>query len=334
MLKMSSKIIVLLLIAILCVQCGLFQNERSEPLEIQRFEEAFYAIDTNDFRAGVEKIASTFPDFYPVFIENVLNIAADHTDYDSYILYLYEFRAHPSMIGLHDSIRKHYPNLTSYARELSSALGIFQRKFPHYPDLEVVSFVSEFGNKAILYDGGIGISLDMFLGVQYPYYQGMQMPGYIIDYLVPEQVVPNAVRVLAEDFVAPQRADATFLDMIVTEGKKLYFAETLLPKRNPEDLIEYSTAQYQWCIDNESQIWGHFLDNEILYNTRYTQYRRYLEPAPTTRDMPAESPGQVGAWTGWQIVRSYMKRNPNTSLEKLFALSGQELLEKAAYKPR
>jgi len=48
-----------------------------------------------------------------------------------------------------------------------------------------------------------------------------------------------------------------------------------------------------------------------------------------------ESPGEVGNWMGWQIVKSYMNRHPETTLQELVALDDmQEILSKSRYKPR
>ena len=51
--------------------------------------------------------------------------------------------------------------------------------------------------------------------------------------------------------------------------------------------------------------------------------------------MPSNSPGKVGAWLGWQIVKAYMKENPNTTLKELIAIKdGQKILTGSKYKPK
>jgi uncharacterized protein YjaZ len=45
-----------------------------------------------------------------------------------------------------------------------------------------------------------------------------------------------------------------------------------------------------------------------------------------------ESPGQVGAWIGWQIVRSYAKNN-DVPVAKLLEINAKELFKKSKYKP-
>ena len=63
---------------------------------------------------------------------------------------------------------------------------------------------------------------------------------------------------------------------------------------------------------------------------------RFISPAPFSKfylEIDNESPGRVGAWIGWQIVRSYMKNN-EVSLPQLLHTSAKEIFEKSKYKPK
>jgi hypothetical protein len=62
--------------------------------------------------------------------------------------------------------------------------------------------------------------------------------------------------------------------------------------------------------------------------------RRYLGEAPSSMNMPEESPGRAAAWCGWQIVRAYMEEHPETSLPQLFyEMDAMRLLKEANYDP-
>jgi hypothetical protein len=329
-----AKLIVLLLILQICAQCSLFKKQ-SESIHIQRFEQDFYAIDTNKFELGLNTMLQKYPNFYPVFVEGVLGIASDYRNLEEYIPQLYLFRAHPQLIGLNDTISAHFPTLDNIEPAVGEIINKYNNLFPLERVDEVVTFLSEFGHKAIVYDGGIGIGLDMFLGKSYPFYDGLGIPNYVIDYLTPDQIIVNVARVLAEDFVPPAEGAVTMLDKIIEEGKKLYFAEQLMPKTPDYQIIEYSDEQYIWCGDNVFNIWSYIIENDLLYETNYAEYQRYVEDAPTTLGMPPESPGKVGIWLGWQIVKKYMEENKNESLEDLMAnVDAQQILKDSKYKPK
>ena len=51
--------------------------------------------------------------------------------------------------------------------------------------------------------------------------------------------------------------------------------------------------------------------------------------------MPTEAPGRTGDYIGWQIIRAYMKRYPETTLSDLIKMNdSQTILEKSKYKPK
>ena len=332
--KLRSKIIVLILISVLCTQCGLFKKQ-AETTSIQRFEIDFFNTDTTDFQAGIEQLIIDYPYFFPVFVEGVLNITSNYRNVDSYVPMLYEFRTHPSMIGLRDSIQFHFPKMDSYEHLFTEGLQQYKKHFPEQATPEVVTFVSEFGNKAILYDGGIGISMDMFLGEQYPYYRGIGLPEYMVAHLNGDQILPNAMRMLAEDHINEPFPGSSMLDIIVYEGKKLYFAHQMIKNIPAYRIIEFNEAEYNWCVANEANIWSHLIDTDILFSQKYTEYNRFIDPSPTTYGMPTESPGRTGIWMGWQIVNAYMAKRSGTTLRTLMQdLDARTILEEANYRPR
>jgi uncharacterized protein YjaZ len=88
--------------------------------------------------------------------------------------------------------------------------------------------------------------------------------------------------------------------------------------------------------DNERYMWQYFIENELLFQTQSSLSLRFIDPAPFSKfylEIDNDTPGKVGQWIGWQIVRSYMDKNPNTSLEELLSMSARDLFNKSNYKP-
>ena len=77
------------------------------------------------------------------------------------------------------------------------------------------------------------------------------------------------------------------------------------------------------------------LDMKVLYETLGTKNMKIVTAGPSTDNVFQEAPGQIGNWIGWQIVKSYMKRYPQTTLKELAKQEdAQVFLEKAKYKPK
>ena len=56
--------------------------------------------------------------------------------------------------------------------------------------------------------------------------------------------------------------------------------------------------------------------------------------SPFIQGFPEGSPGRIGHWIGWQIVKAYMNKNPTiTVLQLMNNNNAQELLNKSKFKP-
>jgi len=61
-----------------------------------------------------------------------------------------------------------------------------------------------------------------------------------------------------------------------------------------------------------------------------------LDPAPFSKfglELDNESPGRLGRYIGWQIVRAFMDNN-DIELKQLLAMPEEEIFKKSNYKPR
>ena len=59
-----------------------------------------------------------------------------------------------------------------------------------------------------------------------------------------------------------------------------------------------------------------------------------MNPAPYSKGMPHESPGQVAVWVGWNIVNEFMQNNTDVSISELFKIKdAQYILNQSKYKP-
>ncbi|NJN50353.1 MAG: hypothetical protein HC798_04445 [Polaribacter sp.] len=109
-----------------------------------------------------------------------------------------------------------------------------------------------------------------------------------------------------------------------------------LPIVDEQILFGYTTEQMFWSTENEAVIWAYFIDKELLYSTQQDLNNRFLEPAPFSKfftDQDQLSPGRIGVWIGFNIIKSYMENN-DVSLQNLLQIEASEIFEKSKYKPK
>ncbi len=309
-------------------------NTPTVDLELKRFEQDLFSVDTTQVAASLGTVLARYPSFYPFFIQDLMSYGSLEDPQSRYMSGLAELlrdRNH-----LMDSVNAAFPDLSNVEKELETA---FRYQKYHMPNAKVprqlISHISTFGPAALTYgDDILGLNLDVYLGKDCPFYPAVGLSYYMYRRFEPEFIVPKSMRVWAQNLYPMDERKAQLIDHMVYQGKILYYLDQVLPHTHDSLKIGFTKKQLDWCEQNEQMMWTYFIKNELLYNGKYREYSKYVTEHPTTPGMPSSSPGRTGWWMGWQIVRKFMRENPNVSLEQLMEIkSGREIMEKARYKP-
>ena len=149
----------------------------------------------------------------------------------------------------------------------------------------------------------------------------------------PDYISVDAMRGWIETSNAPD-PEADMLGRMIHAGKQQYILEATIPTAADTVIADYSAAQLAWCHQNEFNIWAHFVDEESFFKTDEVEIMSYLDDGPFTTGLSRESPPRVGQWLGWQIVRAFMEKNQDVTLEALLAIENpQAILDQSGYKP-
>lgn len=304
-------------------------------VSIIRFEKELYACNPNNLEADLAQLQQKYPVFYNVYYNQVLNIPSVG-DKGMQLNVMRDFITKKAMKGLYDTVQYKLGNLDFLKDELKTEFTNYKSYFPEKPIPKVFTCISEFSYSVFTAtDSILAISLDKYLGPKYVYYPAVfQEFTYMIPTFDRKYMAIDCANVLAANIVPVPDDKSTLLDKMIAEGKILYTIQCLLPDKKPNDIIKYDDKHWKFCVQNEPQIWAYFLDHNLLYDTKFEQFK-YVKDGPSTYGMPKESPGRAGAWLGWQIVQAYMKEHPSTTLKQLIALKdGQQLLAASKYKPK
>lgn len=191
----------------------------------------------------------------------------------------------------------------------------------------------DYRNKMVVTDTIVLIALDNYLGAEHPFYQNIQK--YIAANMNKDQIVVDLAEKYAEKY-AFQSKRQSFLDEMIYFGKLHYFKDEIIPFKSDERKIGYSKEELDWAIANESPIWSYFIEKELLYSTDPNLTNRFIANAPFSKfylELDNESPGRLGQYIGWQIVKAYAERN-DTNLFEVMREEPRVIFEKSKFKPR
>lgn len=236
---------------------------------------------------------------------------------------------------LYSETQTKFSDLSALNDELSLLFKHIKYYFPNENPGKVVTVLSEVDimNRTIYADTISIISLDTYLGKDHKFY--VDFDTYTLIDFEPERIVVDLAENFASQKVA-QPQDRTFLSQMIFWGKLMYFKEMLLPEKSDALLINYTKDQLNWAKANEAQVWKYFIENKYLYDNDMKLTARFIQRAPFSKfylELDHESPGSIGVYIGWQMVRSYMENN-NVTLQELALKDAKTIFDQSKYKPK
>ena len=206
--------------------------------------------------------------------------------------------------------------------------------FPEFKPTPVVTVLSDvnYRQKVIPTASQLIISIDTYLGKDHELYTGINK--YQRENLNREQLPVDVAQAYARLFVKPSM-DRALLDHMIYHGKLHYVQELFAPKATGDQLFNYSPEKYVFTVENESQMWRYFIENEMLYDTDSKLLSRFILPAPFSKfylEVDQQTPGGVGRYIGYRMVKSFMENN-QVELETMIDLNAEEIFKRSKYKP-
>ena len=239
-------------------------------------------------------------------------------------------------IEISEEVDKAFGNFESEAEELESLFRHMKYYFPESQVPHVVTLTSDvrYDARVILTDTLLLLGLDNYLGEDHHFYRSIAR--YIAQVLDKKYLASDVASAFSKKVIKYPR-NRTFLSRMVHYGKELYIKDKLLPTNTDAQKIGYTEEQMDWAQANEEEIWRYFVERELLYSTASDLDRRFLDPAPFSKfqlELDNESPGRLGRYVGWQIIRAFEARNPDVGLKALLAMPADEIFKKSNYKPK
>jgi len=338
------QIYLIFFISLLIAACGRNKNVDVSNIKvnvkIERFDKEFDAIRIKPMAVQAAYLQNKYGVFYHNFIGMMLQDQDINTNDTGYFKLLRRVFATRDYKELKHDVDSVYPGMDKQEAGLTDAFRHIKYYFPQEKLPRVYAFVSGFENQIVNGDGYIGIGLDLFLGGNSRFYPAITnvAPHYLSRNFNAENIVPRVIEGMAREDMFPENdSSKTFLSKMVYRGKILYFMDRILPDVEDTIKIGYTGAQLKWCQDFQSKIWAYFLDEDLLYEQDYNKIQKYFGEAPFTPGLGErnESAPKLAVWTGWQIVRAYMEKHPEVTLQQLMAdLDAQKILNGSKYRPK
>lgn len=285
----------------------------SADVNVARFEVDFY-------NSSEEKLPDTkkkYPMLFPHNIDSVWINKINNKDEQE----------------LFTETQKLYKDFSTEEKQLENLFQHVKYYNKNFQVPTVITILTNMDNRVVYGGDFMFISLDNYLGKNHDFYASH--PKYIRQNNTKEHIIVDVANTIIDQQVPPN-SNRRLIDKMIYEGKKMYLLDAYLPNISDQEKIGYSPEKFDWAVNSEENIWRYFVDKDLLYSTDTKLNKRFLDVAGFSKFYSSEdnlSPGRIGVFIGWQIVRAFMQNN-DVSLHQLMQTSEEEIFAKSKYKPK
>ena len=340
--------VVLLLLSILLFGCS--DKDKSPDVSdikvditVERFDKDFFSMDTIGIEKALRDLEMKYPSMYPIFINNILGLDDSARDQE-----VVRFIRQNQFIA--DAAGKEFENTEELKKEFEQAFRYVKYYFTIYPLPKLITIVgppdalaqTPSGDQTPNFIGPdfLGLSLQFYLGKDFAFYQDK----FFIANIAPEYrsrrfdkkyLVADAMKLIVDDINPDKSPGKGLIEQMIEKGKQWWLLDKFLPKAPDSIKTGYTKHQLNWCKEYEGLIWQNIISNERdLYTKNPEVIKNYIGEGPTSPTMPGSSPGNIGQWVGWQIVRKFATNNSSMTVEWILQTPAQKIFEAAKYKPK
>ena len=306
-----KKYFLFILVAVLLVSCNDKKKDSltETTLKIHRFENLIFGTPIAELQ---QTLIDNQYDYRFLFNTDIADPA-----YFEEIKY---FASDTIMQQVYSVVVATYPNLSWLEQELTIAMARANELMPNNQPKNFYTLMTgtfAYYDRVMCTDSFMAINIDQYAVKNMKYFNGyFGMPMYIVNLLDSMYLPIDCMSSYAISKIPQTYAEQSMLDLMILNGKILYFLDKVFPDVADSIKIRYTSQQMEWAEENENNVWGYFIQKNLLYEKDYTKIRPFVNEAPNTTVFENSAP-RMTDFIGWKIVSRYMN-NKNISIEELF----------------
>ena len=301
-------------------------------LEVQRLDlQLADAKNPQEIQAVHDKFGKNHLEFYNFYLGACLQVGLYE---DSVTLEaLQQFTQDTFIVKLHREIKQEFSDFGSYLEQFQQGLAYLHHHFPEaiLPE-HIILYNSLFSNSVVSSENTIGVGIERYLGAEnkaieqlpddpfYPYIKRRMDRQFLVRDMMMSWLGSN---------VLPQINDEAELADVMTQwGKHFYALEACFPEMDKHLIIRYFSEEMEWAMENEREFWDYLVAQNSLFKRDYKMALKIFSDGPFTSGLPISdtAPPRLGQFLGWRIVKKYMDKNPEITLEELMKTDFKTIL--------
>ena len=309
---------------------SLIKEGADSPQRIVRYDHIVDDYVSTGNIALWQKMNTEFPRETRALIEDVLRLG--RADQEGIEDSLRAFYNNATLVKLRKDVAHKFEDLSVYEKELHKAFSRINEENRKFVVPRIYTQNSAFNQSIVVGDSLIGISLDKYLGTNYPPYKKYFYENQRAT-MEPSRIVQECLFFyLNQQFPfrkqVPQR---TLGGMIIHQGKIGWVVAQLIDS-DPIDVAAVQPTTKHWYIQHEDSCWN-ILRQAPIWLSQDSILRQNVVLTATTHPYFKHPHSRgIGLWIGMRIVDSYMQHHPKVNLDSLHHITDyQRILKESKY---
>ncbi len=290
------------------------------------------AIDSLQKEEELQKLVNKYPEFMTAYSYKIAKVGSPNKEL--YAQRMWDFITYDANVDIIDTAAILFPDFDFFKTDLTKGFQFYKYYYPKATIPQIYLMVSGFTQSIAVDSTWVGVSIEKYLGSNCIFYEWLQIPKYLRKGMTKEKMVPDVFRALAMTQYPESSANDDVVNSMIYNGKVKYFVKKMCPEVQDSLLFDYSKDQLKWAKRNEEDAWAAIVEWKHLFSDDRMTIQKYTGDAPYTAYFNNESAPRMGEYLGYEIVRAYMKNNPEVSLDALMRNNdGRKILAASKYRP-
>lgn len=323
----ATTLLILILFASLSTSCQNETESGEHLINITRYDKLQSAYLLKKDKEAFMKMKDTYPLETSILYENILSLG--DSSQNGMQQHLYSFYADSTFQKLVRDTERTFADLSPLEDSLNLAFNRLKEELPTLRIPAVYTQISALNQSIIVSDSLVGISLDKYLGENYPLYARYYYP-YQRRSMQADRIVPDVLfYYLCSEYIRRQPSQ-TYAETLVNIGKIQWIVYKTVGYKNVGSSLGFTTPETEWMENNESKVWYYMINNRLL-SKRNTTEHEWMEGDFLKNYFQTNVPAFMPMWMGTRLVGNFMKEHKGLSFYELLACDYKTIYETAGF---
>ncbi len=296
--------------------CQSGSEEENVSVHIKRYDKVLASYILHHNPDALHQMEHTYPKETQTLVENVLSLGKMSSPHIGERIYQYYNNQRVRQTS--QDVLQRFKNLDFVEDSLGKAFAKLKVLLPGFRVPVLYTQISALNQSIVVNDSLVGISLDKYLGENYPLYADYYYPNER-QTMAPSRIVPDVLFFYLCSEYSMNYDTSLFAEKMVNIGKIYWIVYKVIGYPSLSETMGFTNENSEWMRNNESKAWFFLVNNNVLRSSS-ADIHDYMQGDYLKNSFHTNVPSFMPMWMGARLVENYMSNHKNLSFSQLLRI--------------